>query len=128
MGRRAVCAAFLLGLAFGTVGMGNAADQPISGMSLELKRSGSKQKLVFVSADPGFSFPAIGSADDPSTAGLTVDLFTAGSSGEHALLAAPAGASWRTIGSPPRYMYGDAGAAPGGVMASRVVMRGGKTL
>jgi hypothetical protein len=125
---RSLIVASSLILAVGYVAPAHAADQPISGMTLKLKRSGSKQKLVFVSKDPGFLFPAIGSGDDPTTAGLTVELFSAGLSGEGAALGAPAGAGWRETTSPPRYLYGDAGAAPGGVALSRVVMRGGKVL
>ncbi|MFN8546033.1 MAG: hypothetical protein U0807_17780 [Candidatus Binatia bacterium] len=47
----------------------HAVDRPIAGHQLLLKRSRSgKEKLLFVSKDPGFLFPAIGSpTDDPIT-------------------------------------------------------------
>ena len=61
-----------------------ATDQPISGAKLTLRRSSSgKEKLVFVSKDPLFLFPAIGSADDPGTGspgGATLELESTGES------------------------------------------------
>src|SRR5262245_50260898 len=54
-----------------------AADQPISAAKLLLLRSGGEEKLVFVSRDPAFLFPALAGADDPGTGtpgGLRVDL------------------------------------------------------
>jgi hypothetical protein len=44
-----------------------AADQPIDGTKLVIKRSGSgKEKFVFVSKDPSFLFATIGGPDDPA--------------------------------------------------------------
>jgi len=56
-----------------------ATDQPIAGAKLLLLQSGGDQKLVFVSRDPAFLFPAIAGADDPGTGtpgGLQVDLIS----------------------------------------------------
>ena len=55
------------------------ADQPVDGLRLTLKRSGTKQKLTFTSNDPDVFFPALGSADDPATGtpgSATLELFT----------------------------------------------------
>ncbi len=56
-----------------------AADQPISGARLQLRKNGTKQQLVFRSDDPAFLFPPQGSGDDPagSPGGLLVELFSA---------------------------------------------------
>jgi len=58
----------------------NALDRPISSVELVLKRSpAGKEKLVFVSADPAFLFPAIGGADDPasgSPGGALLEVFS----------------------------------------------------
>jgi hypothetical protein len=57
-----------------------AADQPVTGAMLVLRRSSSgAEALVFVSKDPAALFPAIGSADDPQTGnpgGALVELFS----------------------------------------------------
>jgi hypothetical protein len=56
----------------------SATDQPIAGKKLLIKRSGSgAEKLVWISKDPAFLFPALGGADDPAeTAGAVVDIFS----------------------------------------------------
>src|SRR4029450_6219519 len=62
--RLAVTAALLVLVA--TPGL--ATDRPISGVKLVVVRAKSgREKLVFVSKDPSFLFPAIGSIDDPGT-------------------------------------------------------------
>lgn len=69
----------LLVVAFGVLPMAsaNALDQPVSGQSLSLKRSGSgREKLQFASKDPAVLFPPIGGADDPTTNGATIELFS----------------------------------------------------
>jgi len=61
----------------------HATDRPISASTLTISRSASgREKLVFVSKDPSFLFPAVGSFDDPGTGtpgGIHVDLFPANS-------------------------------------------------
>jgi hypothetical protein len=42
-----------------------AIDQPISGKRLVVQRSGTMEKLSFISNDAAFLFPAVGSSDDP---------------------------------------------------------------
>jgi hypothetical protein len=57
-------------------GTAAALDQPIMGGRLQLRTLASgKQKLVFRSNDPTFSYPLRGDTDDPLTQGLVVELF-----------------------------------------------------
>ncbi len=70
-----------------------AADRSISGAKLLLRRApNGSEKLIFVSKDPGFLFPAIGGADDPSTAagGATIELFSPAEPSGTAAVAPPA--------------------------------------
>ncbi len=83
-----------------------AADQPIAGTRLTLKRSGSGTKLVFVSKDPAFLFPTFGSGDDPSIGGATVDVFSAAEGA--AALGMPAGVGkpgWELKSTSPSYRF-----------------------
>ena len=57
---------FIFACVAGTT-VARGADQPISAAKLLLIRSGSVEKLVFVSKDPAFLFPAVASQDDPGT-------------------------------------------------------------
>ena len=107
-----------------------AADQPIDGQRLVLKKVGAGTKLTFVSRDPDFLFPAIGGADDPATVGATVELFS--QTEGQASLSLPAGVGnpgWNAASGPPashRFRNSD---APGGISAVRVaVLREGKVL
>lgn len=111
-----------------------AADQPISGAKLLLIQSGGAAKLVFVSKDPAFLFPAIGGADDPGTGapgGLQVDLLSPveplGVS-----LTAPAGVGtpgWTSApGAVPSHRFRN-GAAPDAFSTMKlVVMKQGRVL
>lgn len=90
----------VLALAIGVLLPGAAlgADRPIAGRKLIIKRTASGgEKLVFVSKDPAFLFPAAGGSDDPasgSPGGAQLTLVTEG--GESATLVAPAGMDlWR---------------------------------
>ncbi len=111
-------------------GTAHSADRPIEGQRLVLKRTATKAKLVFVSRDPNFLFPAIGSADDPTTAGALVELFSA-SEGQ-ASLAAPAGAGnpgWTSEqGTAPRYKFRNRLAEPGLYSVRLAVIKQGKVL
>ena len=70
-----VLLALSIGLATPTLAA--AADQPISGHSLVLKRAANGlEKLTFASKDPATLFPAIGGPDDPTTNGATIELFS----------------------------------------------------
>jgi len=67
-----VLRAGLIGFALFLSSVADGADQPISGAKLILTRTASgREKLVFISRDPAFLFPAPGSADDPSHARTT---------------------------------------------------------
>lgn len=89
-----------------------AADKPISGKKLQLKRSSSgKEKLTFQSKDPAFLFPAIASADNPATGspgGLRVELFALGTM-QSAVLDVPPGVGkpgWKVSdGNTDQYKY-----------------------
>jgi len=111
----------------GIAASAHATDQPISGARLLLLESGGHEKLVFVSRDAAFLFPAIAGADDPGTGtpgGLQVDLISPieplGVS-----LAAPAGAGtpgWTsTAGAVPSHRFRNA-AAPDALSALKVVV------
>jgi len=123
---RCLVVASSFALALGHVASGHAADQPISGTSLRLERSGSRQKLTFVSKDPAFLFPLAGGPDDPTAHGLVVELFGGGPVGMQAALGAEAGLKWRA--STDRYVFADPDAPHGGFALGRVVMRQGKLL
>src|SRR5262245_59886647 len=98
------------------VGPAPAADHPIDGVKLLLKRTQSgREKLVFTSKDATFLFPAPGGADDPVTGtpgGAVVELFSPAEPGG-AALAAPAAAGvpgWTvsTDGERFRFVHHDA--------------------
>lgn len=81
-------------------------DQPISGVSLQLKRSGNgRELLVFKSTDPLALFPSIGGSDDPTTAGVVIELFSP-SQPTQALTLAGGATGWTTkTGTHPSYTY-----------------------
>ncbi len=57
----------------------HAADQPITGAKLVMKRSSSgKQMVVFQSKDPSFPFPPILDPQSPETLGATIEIFSPG--------------------------------------------------
>ncbi len=97
--RRSLVALFVLMLATPV----NAADQPIAGASLALKRSSSgKEVLTFSSKDPAALFPAVGGLDDPTTAGATIELISPARATE--MLTVPAGTGspgWTSKAGPP---------------------------
>jgi hypothetical protein len=98
------------------LGPARAADQPIDGVKLVLKRTASAEMLVFVSRDPDAIFPPIGGADDPSTGtpgGMSIDLFSVGEG--TAGLTVPSGLGWSASAGPParfKFRNGDAPAGP----------------
>ena len=125
----------VVGLACALPHVAAAADQPISGAKLTLRRSASgKEKLTFVSKDPAFLFPAIGSADDPGTGtpgGATIELASdAEPSG--ASFTAPPGVGkpgWRSKdASVDSHTYSDPAAAPGPMALKSVVLKQGKRI
>ncbi|MFQ5665379.1 MAG: hypothetical protein ACE5I7_03005 [Candidatus Binatia bacterium] len=113
----------------------HALDQPISGVKLFLKRSPSgKERMVFVSKDPNFLFPAIGSADDPangSPGGLLVELFSLNDSGG-GLLVVPSGEGkpgWKVKDGSTKLYHFVNGKAPSGISPVRTaLLRQGKRL
>jgi hypothetical protein len=94
-------------------GFSAAADHPIAGARLVVKRSGSTTTFRFVSRDPALLLPQPGSADDPVAVGATVDVFSAVEGS--ATLAMPPGLGtpgWRVAHSEYSYMNSGAPAAP----------------
>jgi hypothetical protein len=77
-----------------------ALDAPIAGDKLTLVWNAQLQgKLVFISKDPTFLFPAIGSADDPGTGtpgGAVVWLFAGSPPSFGNNVSAPGGAGWKS--------------------------------
>jgi hypothetical protein len=115
-------AALALCLAIGATAL--AADQPITGAKLFLKRSASgNERIVFVSKDPNALFPAIGSADDPGTGnpgGALVDLFSTSEPGGSSL-AVPATNWTAKPGTTPSHRFFNR-SAPDGLSSVRTVV------
>ena len=112
-----------------------AAEQPISGTRLLLRRSTSgKEKLAFVSKDPSFLFPTIGGPDDPSpfgSGGLVVELF-APSTPAGVALDAPGGIGtpgWSVrTSTPPRLQYRNPSAPASPSTFRSITLRAGKVV
>jgi hypothetical protein len=133
--RLAASSLVLLVAAWAAAGSAAAADQPIAGKKLVIKRSGAGiEKLVFVSKDTSYLFPAIGGADDPATGtpgGAVVELFSQNDPGGGSL-SVPAGLGkpgWRVKdGSVDLYKFINS-LAPGGISPVRVlVVKQGRVL
>ncbi len=112
-----------------------AADQPIDARDLRIIRSASgREKMVFVSRDPGFLFPAIGGVDDPASGtpgGVLIELFSANDP-VLGLFTAPPGIGkpgWKVKnGTVGRYKFHNKD-APSGVSSVRtLVVAEGKVL
>lgn len=111
----------------------HAADQPIAGTKLVLKRSASgKESLTFLSKDPAFLFPAIGSADDPATGspgGALLELFSDGDPVVGSL-AIPPGVGkpgWKvTDGTVDLYKYSNSSAPAGPTPIKAAILKQGK--
>jgi hypothetical protein len=123
-------AAIVVGLAALVLGVSpaGATDQPIGARKLLLRRTGSGQeKLLFVTTDPHYLFPAPGGADDPASGtpgGLTIELVTAA----HAVARfdVPAGAGWTKRSSAPAVFHYANKLAPAGPTAvSAIIIRSG---
>jgi hypothetical protein len=117
------------------VGPAAATDQPISGAKLTLRRSSSgKEKLVFVSKDPSFLFPAIGSADDPATGtpgGAIVEVSSLSDPDAVGAGAAPGvgNPGWKVKdGTNPSYAYRNGAAEEGNDPVRAVTLKRGKRI
>ena len=109
-------------------------DRPVTGVKLELRRTSSgRERVVFVSKDPAFLFPAIGTSDDPASGtpgGLRIELLSQQEG--LAVLSVPAG-----LGN-PGWVVQDAAldgyrfknlAAPGGISVVRsITLKQGRQL
>ena len=110
---RTALAVMLSSLVFAESAQG--LDQPIDAVKLVLKRTATRETLVFLSRDPAFLFPPPGSADDPATGspgGLIVDVFSANEGGaSHAVPPGVGNPGWTvTVGSAPRFRFRNSGA------------------
>jgi hypothetical protein len=112
------------------VAAAGAADRPISASKLQLKRSGTKESLTFVSKDRTFPFPAIGSPDDPQTAGAVLDVVPF--PGTAVALALPPGTGkpgWTGKAGASSRLEFDNPLAPSGISPVRVaLLRQGKQI
>jgi len=99
-----------------------ATDQPISATKLLIKEG----KVVFVSRDPAFLFPAAGGPDDPTTQDVHMDLFA-----RDATLPwqtdIPSSASWEDT-PPDKWLFVNKDAPNGPSRIRTFLMRNGKGL
>ncbi len=103
-------------------GSGAAADQSISATKLLIKEG----KVMLVSRDPAFLFPAAGGADDPETVDVHVDLFA-----RDAMLPyqtdIPSSASWEDTAA-NKWLFANSDAPNGPSRIRTFLMRQGKGL
>jgi hypothetical protein len=119
--------AIILALTLGSAAY--AADHPVDGVKLVLKKKGSRERLDFVTRDPTFLFPAVGSADDPVTGtpgGAVVELFSA-TEGTVTIEVPASGWSLRTRGA-ARFRFTNPEAPGGSSTIRRMELRQGKTI
>jgi hypothetical protein len=123
--RLAIVTALLLSAA-----RGHAADQAIDAVKLVLKKTATKEALLFVSKDPDFLFPPVGSADDPasgSPGGALIDLFSANEGA--ASLAIPPGTGWTVkSGTTSAFKFANRQAPAGGTPVRAAVLKQGRLL
>ncbi len=117
------------------VAVATAADKPISGQKLQLRKSSSgKEKLVFLTKDPGFLFPAIASADDPASGtpgGLTIELFSQNDPATPSLAIPPGLGTpgWKVVdGSVDSYKYTNKSAPAGPSPVKVAILKQGKMI
>lgn len=103
----------------------SALDRPISGAKLLMSRNSGKEKLVFLSKDPSFLFPAIGGPDDSSLVGAVVDIVA---KPKHYPGTFSLSGGWRPkAGAHPSYKFKNA-SAPGGISSVRMQIVAGKRI
>lgn len=106
-----------------------AADRPIAGLKLQLRRAPSgRQTLSFLSRDAAFPFPAAGGPDDPTAAGMTVELFSATDPQRPAFhtLTGIGKPGWKAVTG--KYTYRNPHAVPGATSVKSVVLQQGRTM
>ena len=100
-----------------------AADRPISGSKLQLKRSGTKESLTFISKDRSFLFPTSGGPDDPQAVGAVLEIVPF--PGTAISLAMPPGTGkpgWTAKAGASSRLKFDNPLAPGGISPVRVAL------
>jgi hypothetical protein len=117
------------------VALATAADKPVSGQKLQLKRSSSgKEKLVFLTKDPSFLFPAIASADNPASGapgGMTIELFSQTEPSAPSLAVPPGvgNPGWKIVdGGVDSYKYTNKSAPAGPSPVKVAILKQGKMI
>lgn len=107
------------------VGAAVAADQPVEGRKLLLKRSASgKEKAVFLSKDTALIGPTLGGSDDPTVVGATVDLCSNAGTASFTLPAS----NWRANGPGTVFKFTNKGAPQPPSSVKTALIKGGRTL
>jgi hypothetical protein len=111
-------------------GRAHAVDRPIDAVRLLLKKTPTKETVLFVSRDPNFLFPPVGSADDPATGtpgGVVVELFSVNEGA--ASLGVPAGAGWTVKeGNTDAFKFVNRQAPSGGSPVRLAILKEGRLL
>jgi hypothetical protein len=114
----------LLALAVG-VGPAVAADHPVEGRKLVMKRSASgNEKAVFLSKDTALVGPTLGGSDDPMLVGATVDFCSDAGSASFSLPAS----SWRANNPGTVFKFTNNGAPEAPSAVKMALIKGGRTL
>jgi hypothetical protein len=107
------------------VGAAVAADQPVEGRKLVLKRSASgREKAVFLSKDTALIGPTLGGSDDPMLVGATVDLCSDAGMASFTLPAS----NWRANGPGTVFKFTNKGAPEPPSSVKTALIKGGRTL
>jgi hypothetical protein len=97
---------------------------PVAGMKLIVRRAlkSGKEKVVFLTKDPGVGFPPFGISSDPRSAGVDVEIFSATEGFAFPWSSIPRDdLRWRTKDSPPSYRFRNL-AAPAGASGVRTLV------
>jgi hypothetical protein len=106
----------------------HAADQPVTGKKLMVKRTPSKQMLLLSVRDTSFVLPAPGSADDPSLVGLGLRVF-ADVPDEAVELFVPPGPGWSVkTGTRPQWSWKNPAAPSGPSPIAKVKLVTGRSI
>lgn len=106
-------------------GLAGAADQPVEGRKLVMKRSASgNEKAVFLSKDSELVGPTAGGSDDPTVVGATVDLCSNAGSASFTMPAS----NWKSNTPGTVFKFGNKGAPQAPSAVKVALIKGGRTL